>query len=463
MKILSTQKLLDFWHQQTSGSVNRQIFGAAVTVALGTIIVKAVALVKELVVAWKFGTGDTLDAFLIALLVPAFITNVVSSSFNAALIPTYIRVRDREGTNAAQRLFSGATVWIFVVLAIATILMVVTAPIYLPLIAGGFSREKLDLTFKLLCAIAPVVLLETFMTSWRATLNAGERFALVALAPIFTPIMTILLLLVLHSWGIFNLAAGLVFGVVLEMVAIGISLHQQGISLMPKWYGFDPHLRQVASQYIPAVTGALLMNTAAIVDQSMAAMLSPGSVASLNYGNRVIALPITLIATALSTAVIPYFSKMVAREDWANVRHTLNRYLGLIFALTVPLTGFLILFSELIVQLLFQRGSFTANDTHLVAQIQFCFAFQIPFYIGNILLARLMISMRLNYILMRVSAFNLMLNITLNYIFMQWIGIKGIALSTSFVYLFSFLYMFVSAQQNLRKITGASQTKSELM
>jgi putative peptidoglycan lipid II flippase len=456
---VSAQKLLDFWHKLTSGSVNRQIFGAAVTVALGTIIVKAAALVKELVVASKFGTGDTLDAFLIALLVPAFITNVVSSSFNAALIPTYIRVREQEGTKAAQRLFAGATVWIFVLLGSATILMVVTAPLYLPLIARGFTREKLDLTFKLLCSLAPVVLLETFMTSWRATLNAGEHFSLVALAPIFTPIMTILFLLVLHSWGIFNLAAGLVFGAVLEMVAIGISLYQKGISLMPKWYGFDSHLRQVASQYIPAVTGSLLMNTATIVDQSMAAMLSPGSVASLNYGNRVIALPITLITTALSTAVIPYFSKMVALEDWKNVRHTLNRYLGIIFALTVPLTGFLLLFSELIVQLLFQRGSFTANDTHLVAQIQFCFAFQIPFYIGNILLARLIISMRLNHILMRVSAFNLVINIILNYIFMRWIGIKGIALSTSFVYLFSFIYMFVLANQNLRKITEACQTK----
>lgn len=458
MKIPLSQKLFGFWHKLTKGSTNRQIFGAAVTVALGTIVVKSASLVKELVVAWKFGVGDTLDAFFIALLIPAFIINVVSSSFNAALIPTYIRVREQEGKEAAQKLFAGATTWILALLGIATVLMVVTAPIYLPVIAGGFNAEKLNLTFELLCAIAPLVLLETVMTSWRAALNAGERFALAALVPIFTPIATILCLLLLNSWGVFNLAAGLVFGGILEAIAIGIALQKQGISLTPKWYGLNPQLRQVATQFTPAVTGALLMNSATLVDQSMAAMLAPGSVASINYGNRVIALPITLMATALSTAIIPYFSKMMARQDWVSVRHTLNRYLALIFAFTLPMMVFFLLGSEWIVQTLFQRGSFSAEDTKLVAQIQSCFAFQLPFYIGNILLARLMIAMRLNHILMKVSALNLGTNIFLNYLFMQWIGIKGIALSTSFVYLISFLCMLVVAKKNLNNTIAATAT-----
>ena len=104
------QKFINLWKKLTSGSTNRKIFGAAVKVGLLTGLVRVAAVVKELVVAWKFGTGDTLDAFLIALLVPSFIINVVAGSFNAALIPTYIQVREQEGTKAAQRLFSGATV-----------------------------------------------------------------------------------------------------------------------------------------------------------------------------------------------------------------------------------------------------------------------------------------------------------------------------------------------------------------
>lgn len=453
MKILQLHNLLDYWKKLTSGSVNRQIFGAAITVAIGTALVKGVAVVKELVVAWKFGTGDALDAFLIALLIPSIIVNVVAGSFNAALIPTYIRVREQEGQKAAQKLFSGVTVWSLGLLGITTILMIVAAPLYLPLIAKGFSSEKLNITFKLLYTMAPIVLLSGIITIWSSVLNAGEKFFLAALSPASTSVITISFLLAFSSLGSFALVAGLVCGAVLEILLLGIALHRQGISLRPKWYGFDSHLRQVSSQYIPTIAGSFLMCSTALVDQSMAAMLSPGSVAALNYGNRVIALPITLATTALSAAVIPYFSKMVAHQDWKSIEHTLRHYLKIIFIGAVPLTLLFIVFSYQITQLLFQRGSFTVNDTYSVAQIQFYFAFQIPFYIANILIIRLISTMRLNHIFLRADSLSFTLNIVLNYLFMQWMGISGIALSTSFVYLFCFFYIFISARSQLRKYT----------
>lgn len=447
MKNWQLQKLFDAWKKLTSGSNNRKIFGAAVTVAVLMALVKVAAVIKELIIAWRFGTGDLLDAFLIALLVPSFIINVVAGSFNAALIPIYIQVREQEGTKAAQKLLSGNAVWGLGLLGITTIVMVVSAPLYLPLIALGFSPEKLDLTFHLLCAIAPVVLLSGIIAIWGAVLNAGERFALTALSPIITPAISVVFLLIFKSWGIFALAAGLICGAVLEIVLLGAALYQQGISLRPKWYGFDAHLRQVASQYAPTIAGAFLMCSAGLVDQSMAAMLLPGSVAALNYGNRIIALPISLSTTALSTAVIPYFSKMIACGDWTGVRSTLKHYMQIIFATTVPLTGLLIIFSEFIVQILFQRGSFTANDTHLVAQIQVFYALQIPFYVASILLVRLISAMQSNHILMWGSGCNLVINVISNYLFMQWFGVSGIALSTSCVYVFSFFFLLFALRK----------------
>jgi putative peptidoglycan lipid II flippase len=448
------QRILKKWQNLTSGSINRKIFRAAVIVGFLTAFVKVAAIGKELVVAWRFGTADELDAFLIALTIPSLVVNVVSASFNAALIPTYIKVREQEGKKAAQKLFSGATIWSVGLLAIATTLIVTTAPLYLPWIALGFDSQKLDLTIHLLYAIAPIIMLSGIFTIWSAILNAGERFALAALCPIITPGITVLLLVTLKSWGIFALAAGLVIGAVLEIAIIGVSLHQQGISLRPRWYGFDTQLRQVASQYVPMIAGSLLICSAGSIDQAMAAMLSPGSVAALNYGNRVIASPISLISTALSTAVIPYFSKMVACQDWNGVDKTLKHYLRLIFVTTVPLTFLLLIFSESIVRILFQRGSFTDKDTYVVSQIQSFYALQLPFYTANILVVRLISSLQKNHILMWVSAFNLTINIVLNYLFVKWIGIKGIAFSTSCVYLFSFVYTLISVNKILKQQSG---------
>jgi putative peptidoglycan lipid II flippase len=447
--------LINFWKKQTESSVNRKIFSAAIAVGLFTAIVKVIAIIKEMVVAWQFGTGNELDAFLIALIIPSFVINLVGGSFSSALIPTYIQVLEQKGVKASQKLFSGVTISGLAFLGIAIMLMLSTASIYLPWMASGFNSEKLNLTFQFLCALSPIILLSGLVIIWSSILNAGEHFALAALSPIVTPAISITLLLWFRSWGIFALIAGLLLGTVLEVVILGIGLHRQGISLLPRWHGFDTHLRQVFSQYIPMIAGGFLLSSAIVVDQAMAAMLSPGSVAVLNYSNRAIASPMSLITTALGSAAVPYFSKMIAVEDWKGLRQTLKQYLRLIFIGTVPLTGIFIIFSQPIVQLLFQRGSFRLEDTYLVAETQSFFAIQIPFYIANLLLIKLVVSMQMSYVLKWVSGLTLILNIMLNYIFMQWIGIKGIALSTSCIYIFSFIYLFIFANKQItKKITN---------
>ena len=84
------------------GSVNRRIFRAAAIVTFVGVLVKVVATAKEFVVAGIFGRSDAMDAFLIAFLVPGLLVNLFSESMNQALIPTLVRVREKEGHANAQ-------------------------------------------------------------------------------------------------------------------------------------------------------------------------------------------------------------------------------------------------------------------------------------------------------------------------------------------------------------------------
>lgn len=452
MKIDRLQKVTNLWKKIGNGSVNSRILAAMIVVGFGTILAKLLSVIKELFVAYQFGTASELDAFLIALTVPSFLLTIIAGSFNSAIIPTYIRVREQEGAKSAQKLFAGASLWSIGLLIATTFIMLASVPLYLPLLTDGFSADKLLLTYQLLWGIAPILLLSGIANIWGAVINAGEKFAVVALLPMITPVVTIILLVGFHDWGVFNLVAGMVGGQLLEMLAIGVVLKRKGFSLRPRWHGYNPDLNEVARQYAPAIVGSFLMCSTTLVDQSMAAMLPAGSVAALNYGNRIVTLPIIIASTALSTAVMPYFSKMVASHDWKGIRNSFNHYLIIIFAASVPLAGCIILFSEPIVHALLQRGSFRASDTQIVAQIQSCFAIQIPFYIGCMLVVRLISAMRQNQILIVGSACNLAINIGLNYLFMQWLGVSGIALSTSFVYMFSFFFLLFFVLRNLKSI-----------
>ena len=454
MKIIAkTVKYLDLWHNLTKGSINRQIFAAALTVGLLTGLVKFASVGKELVVAWQFGTGDEIDAFVIAMVIPQLAIYVVSNSLKLALIPIYIKVKKQQGQRAVQELFSGVIVLaVGLLITIATIIAI-AAPLYLPLLGSGFSPEKLQLTMRLLWAVSPAIVFAGLINIWGAVLNAGERFALVALSPTIIPLATVILVITSPDWGIFALAGGLILGSILEMIVLSIGLRKQNISLLPKWSGFDDNLRQVTGQYASVATGAFLMGSTNLVDQSMAALLDSGSVAALGYANRVIGLPLSLATLALGTAVVPYFSKIIAEKNWVKITHTFNYYLKLIFISTVPLVIIIILASKLIVQVLFERGSFNANDTQIVSQIQMCYALQIPFYISAIFVVRLINSLGVNHFLAWGSSINLLVNIAANYAFVQWIGVKGIALSTSCVYLISFVFLYVLTKKHLQKIS----------
>ena len=446
-------KYLDSWQKFTKGSINRQIFAAALTVGLLTGLVKFISVGKELVVAWRFGTGNELDAFVIAMVIPSFVVNVLADSFKSALIPTYIKTREQEGQKAAQQLFSEVVIWALGLLVAVAIVLAIAAPIYLPLLASGFSPEKLRLTLRLLWSVSPLILLFGIINIWGGVLNAGEKFALAALSPTITPLATVILLVGFSHWGIYTLAGGLIIGAVLEIVVLGIGLRRQGVRLLPKWSGHSANLKRVASQYFPVATGAFLMCSTNLVDQSMAAMLEPGSVAALSYANRVIALPLSLATLALGTAVIPYFSKTIAQKNWSKIGRTFNYYLRLIFIATIPLTIILVLTSKLIIKILFERGTFDAEDTQIVSQIQIYYALQIPFYVSAIFVVRLINSLGVNHFLAWGSSINLLVNIGANYVFVQWIGIGGIALSTSCVYLISFVFLYVLTKKHLRKIS----------
>ena len=111
-------------------TVRNKILSAAAVVGIFTILAQVGGFAKELTVAAWFGTGDALDAFLIALLVPTFIVNVLAGSLSASFLPTFIRVYKNQGLAGAQKVLSGViTGFLFFGLILSAILIVFYSPL----------------------------------------------------------------------------------------------------------------------------------------------------------------------------------------------------------------------------------------------------------------------------------------------------------------------------------------------
>lgn len=423
-------------------SVNKKIFNAALLIAGSSMAVKIIAALKDFILAAYFGTQDSIDAFLIAFLVPSIVINVVAASLSNAIVPRYSRQLIGGDTAAAQlfvRRMLGLACMLFLVIGVSLFML---SPWIVPFVGRGFNPEKLALTSSLYVRLLPLVLIAGLGTLLSSILNTRERFMLPALSAGFTPIFTIGFLIAFHeTWGVHTLVYGALCGFLLQVVVLFLAARdRRGIPwpVVPK---FDSEERAVMWQFLPLMAGSFLMCCTDLVDQVMAAAYGSGSVATISYGNKLVSLVLGVGSVALSTAIFPYFSRMVAAEDWRGVRHTLKIYIRLILITTVPLAVLICWGSEPLVRIFFQRGSFTEDDTMKVALVQTAFALQIPFYVLTIMFVRLISSLGRNSYLLFSTLTSVILNIVLNYVFLMYFGLPGIALSTAVVYMVSALFL----------------------
>ncbi|MFZ5893981.1 MAG: murein biosynthesis integral membrane protein MurJ [Myxococcota bacterium] len=424
--------------QRLLSSTNRRVAWATLIVGTLSLVAKLAVAGKDLLVANRFGTQDALDAFLVAYTVPLFASSVVCGSFNSALIPTLVETRERDGVAAAQRLLSTVMVFTLGLLLLVSVALLAAAPVLLPLLGGNFGEGKLKLTFSLFLLMSPILVLSGASTLGGAVLNAENRFALAAIAPLASPVLTgIALVVAPPAFAIHAMAVATSLGSVAEAAIVGIGVSRVGFSLIPRWHAWGPAARHVLRQYVPMVAGALVLSSSGLIGQAFAGSLGQGSVSALNYGNKLVSFVAGIAALSLGTAVLPQFSSLVARRDARGLRHTLSTYTGLVLLSIVPLTLVLVLASTPIVRLVFERGAFTASDTLAVARVQSCFVLQLPFYILGTLFVRLISAFGGNAILLRIAIATLALYIALGFWLTRAMGVAGIGLATSAIYMVS--------------------------
>jgi putative peptidoglycan lipid II flippase len=406
----------------------------------GTLAVYTVTAAKELVVAHTFGTSDSLDAFLIAMAIPTFAVNVAGTSIQPALIPVYLRARAICPARA-QRFLESTSLLFLGLLALILAALGWSATRLMPLLASGFSPAKLELTGWLFLWLLPVILVRGIAKLWGGVLNAGNRFSAAALAPVGTPAL-IMSLVFIPGLGIRALVIGTVAGAVVEAALVGWPLARMGVLRWPGWHGLDSGLKEVMRQYLTAASSTLLMAAAVVIDQMLAATLKPGSVAVLSYGTYVVIFLQQIASVAVITVVLPNFARLAIASDHGRLKRSLGDLARMIVFVTVPVAAGLVLASRLVVRRLFEHGNFSAADAAAVSDVQVYYALQIPFYVLNCLVVRCLVALCRNSVLLWGALVNLGVKLALNCLLMPALGVRGIALSTSAMYMTSVAFHY---------------------
>lgn len=429
--------LLDILSRTRSTTIGR-IFEDSSVVMITQFFAMAMVFLYSVITASWFGAGSEMDAFVMAGTIPNYIINLLTSGVSFAMIPAFVSAMKDEGHDAAQDLFANVGMLLLVSLVVIGVILIVSGPYVMPIICIGFDAATLTLATHLYYILVIAMVFTGFTELWGSALNTLRSFAMPGIARGTQNLCAAVLLLVLGTFlGAYVLPVGVLLGTVLHLAILGVFLAKKNIRLMPRLSRIGTRTKRALHQYASMFISAAFLGSTLVVDQVMASTLAPGSVASLNYGNTLALAFQNLLAMAFSTAMMPHFSTLSSEGNIRELRHAMGFYTLGSLIVTVPITLATFYWSDLIVRIVYERGGFTGEDTQIVTSVYKMAVLQIPFYLAIRPGWAILSSTFQNQVLMKTNLISTAFKIGLNFILMPWLGLPGLALATSGMYMLS--------------------------
>ncbi|WP_026252623.1 murein biosynthesis integral membrane protein MurJ [Streptomyces sp. PsTaAH-124] len=338
-------------------------------------------LVRDQSLARLFGAGSDTDAFLVAWTVPEFAaTLLIEDGLAFALVPAFSAALARRARGGAgdpvRSLVTGTLPRLAFACAAVCALAVGAAPQLVQVLAPGLPDPRLAADCTRLTATC--VLSFGLAGYGSAVLRAHGRY--VAPASIYlaynTGVVAAMFLLG-GAWGVRSAAAGVAVGGCL-MVAVQVpALWQQlrtGVRPGPRTGAPGAAAHPMDFAVVATVLlFALCRQSQVLIERFLASPLPAGAISHLNYAQKVAQIPMTL-SLMLCTVTFPVVARALADGDTVRARDRVERDLALVAGLVLLGAAAVIACAPQIIQLLFQRGAFTADDTAATAGVMRVYA-----------------------------------------------------------------------------------------
>ncbi len=413
---------------------------SAGVIGIATMASRVLGLVRDQVLAFYFGAGDSMDAFLVAFRIPNLVRDLFAEgAMSAAFVPTFTKRLASDSREGAWRLANSVVNALLLVTGALVVLGIIFAEPLLSPFVQGFTviPGKFELTVRLTRVMVPFLTLVALAAVFMGALNALGHFFIPALSPamfnVATIVCTLTLVPIAPALGIqpiFIVAAATILGGLGQLLVQWPPLKREGYRYHATLDTGDPGLRQILVLMGPGTIGLAATQINLLVN-TMLATPEDGAVSWLNYAFRLMYLPIGLFGVSIATAATPTISRLAHEKDYPRMRSTVAHALGLMMMLNVPATLGLIALAPAIISLIFEHGNFTAADTAATAAALRWYAVGLVGYSVVRIVSPTFYALGRSRIPVGVSVMSVLMNVVLNLMLVRVMGYRGLALGTS--------------------------------
>ncbi|MGI9019383.1 MAG: murein biosynthesis integral membrane protein MurJ [Solirubrobacterales bacterium] len=419
--------------------------------SLATGLSRIAGLVREIVAASYFGVKGPMSAFTIAFQAPNLVRSLFAdAAIQAAFVPVFTELLEKGQRREAFRLASTMIFLVGLILGGLTALFILVAPTVMSLVAPGFEGELLDLTVTLSRLLFPILVLLGLTGMVVGVLNSYDRFGVFAISPFFWNVAIIGVLVAgapLFPEGdeIYAYAIGVLVGTVVQLLLplgdlrntpFGIRralIDPFRTRLRPALR--SPEVRRVLLLMLPVTISLGLINFNLVINSLVGTLIDDPLVAerapaAIDKAFRIYMLPQGIFSVAVATVMFPTLARYAARGAFDDLRSTMANGMRQIVLLLAPATAAILVLSEPMTRLVYERGEFGASQTDLVATALFWFAFSLPFNGLFLLLTRTFFSLQRPWLPTAISAGNLVITAVAALALYEEFEVAGIVAAT---------------------------------
>lgn len=430
----------------------RTLAKAAIGVIVITFLSKILGFGREMAVAAQLGATSEGDAYKVAIFVPMMIFSVISSALSNTFIPL-LAEQETKGPKVVQRYISNVTITLSLLFIVVAGLSLFFNPWIVKAIAPGFDNSTYQLTVRLTYWLTPSIIFLGFIGLNFGYLHFRQVFVLPGLSGfIFNFINIAALLIWVPRIGVFGAVAGMLAAYCGQMVFLAVLAWLKGyrVSFYLNWH--DPALKKMMLLAMPMIVGTATGVMANWVDRIFASALAPGSISALDFATRLNDFALGIFVSTIGGVYFPTLSRLSATGEWEEFKRHLLRVISLVIYMVLPMALGMMLLAEPIVQLIFQRGAFDLRATNMTANALFYYTIGLCGFAIQVIFSQTFYALRNTLIPVLSAVIMVLINIVLNYFLVKFMGLGGIAFSTSIASIIMIFFMPWKLKQKVPRL-----------
>lgn len=397
-----------------------------------TIISKIFGFVRESVMANFIGAEELKSIYTTANTLPVVVANFVAVGIIAGFIPIYTRAKNEKGEAEAEKLTSNIFNILMIFGTIAIVIGFIFARPFSKILSPGLDGQWLEMATNYTRIMMFAVYAYLYSAVFRGYLNLKGDFFNPAITGIIMNVIIIAFTIISAKTGNpYMLIIGALLGNVLQYILFPRATRNKGYRHQRIVDFSNIYIKQLMIIAIPVIISSAAGEISIIVDNSMAsAFFGESSISKLYYAKTMLTLITGVITVSITTALFPKIVELGQKGKINQMKTSISSAVVITLSLVVPATIGMMVLSEPIIELVFERNKFTPADTVIVASLMTAYAPFVIFQSITDVIDRGFYAVGDSKTPVIIVVIQQTINVILNFILIQSFELRGLAYAT---------------------------------